>query len=461
MGMSIFPSGKIVPGWECQFFLQEKSFLDGIGPNRNVNLVMSLYYYRIIMYNNKMARRRSFIKRTNKKNRTRNRTNKKNRTRNRINKKNRTKRINQKGGAFNLTLINRRPTQNGHTHGVNSVAFHPMAPLLATGSDDTTAKLWSFSPDGSPATTCVATLRGHSNCVRSVAFHPTAPLLATGSSDRTAKLWRFSPDGPTAPICVPTLAGHTDWVTSVAFHPTAPLLATGSADNTAKLWRFSLDGSTATFVATLAGHAASVNSVAFHPTEPLLATGSSDSTAKLWRFSPDGSTATCVATLVGHAGGVNSVAFHPTEPLLATGSSDATMKLWKLSERSPQPDAHPNPLFSANAEEPPEVNNPLFIVVSQSGGVVRSVAFDPKNGSLLATVDNRYTVKLWQLTSDHQSAIYVNTLENGGANSIAFHPTRPLLATGTYLTDAKLYNYEELPPAPDTLSLCQSNPYPS
>ena len=370
-----------------------------------------------------MARRRSFIKRTNKKNRTRNRTNKKNRTRNRINKKNRTKRINQKGGAFNLTLINRRPTQNGHTHGVNSVAFHPMAPLLATGSDDTTAKLWSFSPDGSPATTCVATLRGHSNCVRSVAFHPTAPLLATGSSDRTAKLWRFSPDGPTAPICVPTLAGHTDWVTSVAFHPTAPLLATGSADNTAKLWRFSLDGSTATFVATLAGHAASVN----------------------------------------------SVAFHPTEPLLATGSSDATMKLWNLSERSPQPDAerspqpdaHPNPLFSANAEEPPEVNNPLFIVVSQSGGVVRSVAFDPKNGSLLATVDNRYTVKLWQLTSDHQSAIYVNTLENGGANSIAFHPTRPLLATGTYLTDAKLYNYEELPPAPDTLSLCQSNPYPS
>ena len=38
--------------------------------------------------------------------------------------------------------------------------------------------------------TCVATLAGHSNSVTSVAFHPTAPLLATGSLDKTVKLWR-------------------------------------------------------------------------------------------------------------------------------------------------------------------------------------------------------------------------------------------------------------------------------
>ena len=86
------------------------------------------------------------------------------------------------------------------------------------------------------AATCVATLAGHSGLVYSVAFHPTAPLLATGSHDKTAKLWRFSPDGSTA-TCVATLAGHGSDVKSVAFHPTAPLLATGSGDYTAKLWR--------------------------------------------------------------------------------------------------------------------------------------------------------------------------------------------------------------------------------
>ena len=38
--------------------------------------------------------------------------------------------------------------------------------------------------------TCVATLVGHSNYIRSVAFHPTAPLLATGSEDKTVRLWQ-------------------------------------------------------------------------------------------------------------------------------------------------------------------------------------------------------------------------------------------------------------------------------
>ena len=83
---------------------------------------------------------------------------------------------------------------------------------------------------------CVATLEGHSCYVHSVAFHPTAPLLATGSCDNTAKLWRISADGSAA-TRVATLEGHNNCVWSVAFHPTAPLLATGSGDKTAKLWR--------------------------------------------------------------------------------------------------------------------------------------------------------------------------------------------------------------------------------
>jgi hypothetical protein len=39
------------------------------------------------------------------------------------------------------------------------------------------------------AATCVSTLQGHSDDVSSVAFHPYAPCLATGSFDNTAKLW--------------------------------------------------------------------------------------------------------------------------------------------------------------------------------------------------------------------------------------------------------------------------------
>ena len=132
--------------------------------------------------------------------------------------------------------------------------------------------------------TCVATLAGHSSSasVNSVVFHPTAPLLATGSSDCTVRLWLLSSDNSSA-TWVATLAGHSNGVRSVAFHPTAPLLATGSRDCTMRLWLLSSNNSSATCVATLKGHGSPVTSVAFHRTAPLLATGSIDKTVKMWR----------------------------------------------------------------------------------------------------------------------------------------------------------------------------------
>jgi WD40 repeat protein len=252
-----------------------------------------------------------------------------------------------------VTCVATLEGEHGHIKGVATVAFHPTLPFLATGSFDHTAKLWRFDPDELDedimSATYVATLggdKGHRNFVNSVAFHPTLPLLATASFDHTAKLWQFDPDGSEATnmsaTCEATLKGHGNSVSSVSFHPALPLLATGSNDRTAKLWSFNphglaVDNMSATCVATLEGehgHQDSVTSVAFHPTLPLLATGSWDNTAKLWSFNPHGSEktnmlATCVATLSRHVNAVKSVAFHPALPLLATGSVDMTAKLWR------------------------------------------------------------------------------------------------------------------------------------
>ena len=90
----------------------------------------------------------------------------------------------------------------GHGSHVNSVAFSPNGTLLATGSDDTTIKLWRVS-DGA----FVRTLAGHTSSVNSIAFSPDGTLLVSGSSDRTVRLWRVS-DGTLAR----TLSGHTNWV---------------------------------------------------------------------------------------------------------------------------------------------------------------------------------------------------------------------------------------------------------
>ena len=317
-----------------------------------------------------------------------------------------------------------------------SVAFCPITPLLATGCVDKTVKLWRFEPNGSTAS-CVATLEGHSDSVYSVAFHPTAPLLATCSIDNTAKLWRFDPNGSQAnnmqATCVATLQGHRDGVYSVAFHPTAPLLATGSSDKTAKLWHFSPDGSTVTCVATLEGHSRIVRSVAFCPIAPLLATSSGDKTTKLWRFSPDGSTATCVANLSGskgHRDVVQSVAFHPTEPLLATGSSDNTAKLWR---------------FSPDGSAANNMQATCVATLVMDSVCVSSVAFHPTE-PLLATGSSDATAKLWRFSPDgsaanNMSAVCVETLRGHSkwVTSVAFHPTEPFLATGSRDNTAKIW----------------------
>ena len=196
--------------------------------------------------------------------------------------------------------------------------------------------MWQLNSDNLAAT-CVATLEEHKgkwynsdHSVSSVAFHPTAPILATGSYDETVKLWRLNSDNSAA-TCVATLRGHYCNVLTVAFHPTAPILASGSENRFFKLWRLNSDNSAAVGVLTVDTHSSGIYSVAFHPIQPILATGGCDRTAKLWRLNSDCSDATCVATLEltdvmakqtdqkNHNNYID-VAFHPTAPILATGS---------------------------------------------------------------------------------------------------------------------------------------------
>lgn len=117
-------------------------------------------------------------------------------------------------------------TYEKHSSKVVSVAFSSDASLLASGSDDSTVKVWDTETGR-----CLHTLTGHSLRVNTVALSPNSSRLASGSSVGTIRIW-----DPVTGRCLHTLNEHTKRVNMVAFSPDSSQLASGSKDNTVKVW---------------------------------------------------------------------------------------------------------------------------------------------------------------------------------------------------------------------------------
>lgn len=77
-------------------------------------------------------------------------------------------------------------TFKGHLMGVTCLAYNPKKAIIATGSDDTTWKMWTV-PNGD----LIMSGEGHQDWIGGMQFSPRGDLLATCSGDGTVKIWDF------------------------------------------------------------------------------------------------------------------------------------------------------------------------------------------------------------------------------------------------------------------------------
>jgi WD40 repeat protein len=195
----------------------------------------------------------------------------------------------------------------GHTDFVRCVASLPGG-LLASGSDDNTARIWNVATGAH-----VATLEGHTNWVTALAALPDG-RLASGSADSTIRLWNVA-----TRACTQVLQ-HPYGVCALAVLD-GGRLASGCDDNNVYIW------STAGGVqeAVLKGHTREVWSLAALP-NGLLASGSYDKTVRVW----DVGARACVAVLEGHGGLVFALAALPDGRLASGSERDPLIRVWTL-----------------------------------------------------------------------------------------------------------------------------------
>uniref|UniRef100_A0A452VBB2 Transducin beta like 3 n=1 Tax=Ursus maritimus TaxID=29073 RepID=A0A452VBB2_URSMA len=216
---------------------------------------------------------------------------------------------------------------SGHTHSVGTICCSRLKEtFLVTGSQDCTVKLWPVpeallskgpAPHSGPVLLqAQATQRCHDKHINSVAVAPNDKLLATGSQDRTAKLWAL-------PQCqlLGVFSGHRRGLWCVQFSPMDQVLATASADGTVKLWALQDFSCLKTFE----GHDASVLKVAFVSRGTQLLSSGSDGLVKLWTIKNN----ECVKTLDAHEDKVWGLHCSRLDDRAVTGASDSCVILWK------------------------------------------------------------------------------------------------------------------------------------
>ncbi len=165
----------------------------------------------------------------------------------------------------------------GHAREVITTTWSPDGLILASGSIDSTVRLWDATTYETLAEWRIATQR---NDVNGLAWSPDGGILAAATQNGSIRLWD-SISGEEKPA----LGIYSGWSREVAWSPGGQLLASTGEDGVVRLW----NPETGEKLAMLTGHHSPVWGVAWSPDGTRLVTGSGiyqalrdDTSVRMW-----------------------------------------------------------------------------------------------------------------------------------------------------------------------------------